>query len=124
MNGLLAQRLVRTLCADCRESAAAPPDLIRRFGLDTLTDARPIVLSRPVGCERCGGSGYRGRTMILELLVVDDAIRRLVLRHAEARSLEAQAVEDGMEPMFRHGLRKALAGVTTIDEVLRVIRDP
>jgi general secretion pathway protein E len=61
--------------------------------------------------------------MILELMVITDAIRPLVLRHAEAREIQAMATEGGMQTMYVHGMRKALAGVTTVDEVVRVIRD-
>jgi general secretion pathway protein E len=81
------------------------------------------TLYRPVGCAACGGTGYRGRTMIVELLVMTDALRALVLRQAEAQAIQAAAVAEGMQTMFGHGLRKALAGITSVEEVVRVIRD-
>jgi general secretion pathway protein E len=80
-------------------------------------------LYRPVGCPACNGGGYSGRTMILELMVTDDTIRSLVLRRAEAREIQAAAVQGGMQTMYAHGMRKALAGITTFEEILRVTRD-
>ena len=123
INGVLGQRLVRRLCEDCREAYTASPDLVRRLHLDELGESVPFVLHRPTGCPACNGTGYRGRTMILELMVMTDTVRTLVLRHAEAREIHAEAVRCGMQPMYMHGMRKALAGVTSVEEVARVIRD-
>ncbi len=119
INGVLGQRLVRRLCPGCRAAYAPTPDLAARLGLP-LPGA---TLYRAAGCDACRGTGYRGRTMILELMVISDPIRALVLRHAEAREIQAEAVRGGMQSMYAHGLRKALAGETTIEEVVRVIRD-
>ena len=123
VHALVGQRLVRTLCPYCRVSRAAGLDLIERFGLDQLTEARPILLWDAPGCSACGGVGFHGRTSILEVLVVSEAIRALVLRRAEAREIERQAVAEGMRTMQGHGLVKALAGETTVAEVLRATRD-
>jgi len=123
INGVLGQRLVRQLCPACKESYAAPPELAERLGLVGLASSVHITLWRSIGCPACNGTGFRGRTMILELMVITDAIRPLVLRHAEAREIQAMATEGGMQTMYVHGMRKALAGVTTVDEVVRVIRD-
>lgn len=120
INGVLAQRLVRCLCRDCRDPYLASADLARRMGVG---DGDPVTLYRPRGCPACGGTGFKGRTMILELMVPDDAIRALVLRRAEARDIAAQAIRGGMRTMFDHGMRKVRAGVTTVEEVLRVTRD-
>jgi general secretion pathway protein E len=117
LNAVLAQRLVRRLCA-CRTPYRPPPALAERLGLDG--GAR---LWRPVGCAACAGTGYLGRTMVLELMVLDEAIHSLVLRHADAREIQAQAVQAGMRTMYAHGLIKALDGVTTIEEVIRVTRE-
>jgi general secretion pathway protein E len=80
------------------------------------------TLHRAIGCDRCGGTGYRGRNAIVELLVMSEPLRRLVLAHAEAGAIAAQAVAEGMRSMFEDGLVKVLEGITTIEEVLRVIR--
>ena len=81
------------------------------------------TLYRAAGCSACAGTGYRGRTMILELLTLTDTLRPLVLRRAEPRAIQAAAVAEGMQTMYAHGMHKALAGITTVEEVARVIRD-
>ena len=84
---------------------------------------RGITLYRPTGCASCNGLGYRGRVGILEILPLNDEIRRLVLRHAEAREIHAAAMEAGMRSMYQDGLAKACQGVTSLEEVMRVISD-
>jgi len=101
----------------------ALPELVERLQLDRLAAERPILLHRAVGCPQCNGTGFRGRSSILEILVMSDAIRQLVLQHAEARLVQKTAAEAGMQTMFVHGMRKALQGVTTVEEVLRVTRE-
>jgi general secretion pathway protein E len=123
VNGILAQRLVRTLCPKCRQPHAALPEVIEQMGLRRFKPAGDIVLYKPVGCVECGGTGYFGRVCILEMLTMSDTIRSLIMRHATAGELRAAAVAEGMETMFENGLRKSLAGITTIEEVLRVTRE-
>ncbi|MCZ6720310.1 MAG: type II secretion system ATPase GspE [Proteobacteria bacterium] len=123
VNGVVAQRLVRTLCRKCRRSEAALPELVEQLGLREITDADPITLHQPQGCDACNQTGYLGRVAILETLVIDDGLRRLILRHAEAHELKRAAAEAGMRTMYRDGLAKALAGITSLEEVLRVTRD-
>jgi general secretion pathway protein E len=120
INGVLAQRLVRKLCPSCRQPYSPSPDLCGRLG---MTECVETPLYRPAGCAACNGTGYRGRTMISELMPMTEAIRPLVLRHAEARELQAEAICGGMQTMYTHGMKKALAGITTIEEVIRVTRD-
>src|SRR5690554_4704598 len=117
---VLAQRLMRTLCDDCKESyAASPEELAYVAGVNTSDSTE---LYRAVGCEKCSHTGYRGRTGIHELLVVDEHIRSLIHNgHGE------QAIEKylrGRAPSIRDdGLAKALQGITTLEEVLRVTRE-
>jgi len=122
INGILAQRLVRRLCPHCRESYQAQPELAARFThLKGLTgSAGEVDLQRAVGCEQCNGTGYRGRLVITEVLVMSEPIRQAVLAHATATEIKRLAMEEGMETMYQDGLRKALDGRTTIEEVLRV----
>nr|WP_207144938.1 type II secretion system ATPase GspE [Allochromatium vinosum] len=122
INGILAQRLVRRLCPHCRESYQAQPELAARFvHLKGLTgSAGEVDLQRAVGCEQCNGTGYRGRLVITEVLVMSEPIRQAVLAHATATEIKRLAMEEGMETMYQDGLRKALDGRTTIEEVLRV----
>ena len=123
LNGAAAQRLVRTLCRNCREPFRPMPELVDRLELGRFADGPDIVLHRPRGCSECGGTGYYGRTSIFEVLVVDDAIRKLILDHAAASELQRVAIAQGMRSMHVEGMMKALAGETTIEEVLKVARD-
>ena len=123
VNGILAQRLVRTLCTQCRQTYPALPEVVEEMQLKRYTKNSPIMLFRPVGCDHCGGTGYMGRVSILEMLVMSDAIRSMVMRHVTAGELRQQAIADGMQTMYENGLRKAVEGVTTIEEVLRVTRE-
>jgi len=123
VNGAAAQRLVRTLCRHCRQPFQPMPELIEQLGLARYAERSPLTLYRPAGCAECGGSGYHGRTSIFEVLTVDDEIRRLILRHAETNELQRAAVAQGMRTMYDDGMTKALAGETTVEEVLKVTRD-
>jgi len=121
VNGVAAQRLVRTLCPDCKEDFAPVPELIARMGLDRLARG-PVRLWRAPGCERCNHTGYKGRASIAEVLPMSDAIRQMVLKSPDAGGIQAQALKDGMQTMYVNGLKKAMAGVTTVEEVIRVTR--
>jgi len=120
INGILAQRLVRLLCTHCRQPYPALPELVEELRLSRFSDSRAITLYKPVGCELCGGTGYRGRAAIMEFLVMSDPLRRMVLKHADATELQAEAQKEGMDSMYEDGLRKAVAGLTALEEVLRV----
>jgi general secretion pathway protein E len=119
LNAVLAQRLVRRLCPECREPFAPTPEFLAALGADHPLE-RIETLYRPVGCEACGGDGFSGRIAVLELLVVDAETERLVLARAEAREIQAAA---GLTTMLDDGLAKAKAGLTTLEEVLRVTRE-
>lgn len=118
-NAILAQRLVRTLCTDCRIPYEASSSYLSRLG---VPNENPMTLFQPGGCASCGGSGYRGRTTILEILTLTDAIREMVLRRASAAQIARAAMEQGMRTMHAHGMEKALAGRTTVEEVLAATR--
>jgi general secretion pathway protein E len=117
LNGVLAQRLVRKVCAECR--APYEPDASERtiFGRDV-----PDRLYRAVGCGACNFTGYKGRTGIYELLTVDEDMRKLVHDRAAERELRAHGVRHGMLRLREDGLRWVREGVTSLDEVLRVTR--
>jgi len=120
--GIVAQRLVRQLCPHCRERYELLPEMARELQIPMAQDGEAIKLYRAVGCEQCKGSGYRGRTAILEVLPITDELRSMVLRHAELRDMNAAARAGGMRPMYEDGLDKAIAGITSLEEVLRVTR--
>jgi general secretion pathway protein E len=122
VNGILAQRLVRRLCPHCREPYSPRPELLARF--DRLGHPPGgITLYRSAGCEQCNGTGYRGRLVIAEVLLMTDPIRKLVLGHATATEIQKAAMAEGMITMYEDGLRKALDGRTTVEEVLRVAEE-
>jgi general secretion pathway protein E len=128
VNGILAQRLVRTLCTHCREAHPALPEVVAELNLRKFQPVEadpfsPVVLYRPVGCSECGGTGYVGRVSIVELLAMSDTIRALVMRHVTAGEIRVQAIAEGMQTMYENGLCKALQGITTIEEVMRVTRE-
>ena len=118
-NAIMAQRLVRTLCRACRTPHPISLEHVRSLG---LASKGPVTLYRAVGCPACAGSGYRGRTTILEILPLTEAIRDLVLRRASAAEIARVAVAEGMRTMQAHGMHKALGGITTIEEVLMATR--
>ena len=121
LRGVLAQRLVRRLCPECKREAEVPPEMIRRFGLDKRT-TETMRLWHPVGCPKCRGTGYRGRLAIAEFLRPNQELERLIFAKAETAEIERAAVAGGMVPMFDAGLDAALAGTTTVEEVVRSIR--
>ncbi len=122
VNGILGQRLVRRLCPHCRAPYRALPELAARFARFEVASG-DVTLYRPVGCSQCNETGYRGRLVISEVLLMTDPIRKLVLSHATATEIQRVAMEEGMVTMYQDGLRKALDGRTTVEEVLRVAED-
>jgi len=122
VNGVLAQRLVRRLCTHCKAPVVPKPELLQSSGLARFVKpGAPIYEER--GCEHCRGTGYQGRTGIHELLVVDEAMRSAILQGRDASVLQQLAVKAGMLTLYDDGLRKVAAGVTSLDEVLRVTQD-
>lgn len=122
INGILAQRLVRRLEPAHAERYAASPEEIEKFSLRRWQPEGTIYLYRPRG-SALAPTGYLGRTTIMEFLVMNDEIRRAVMRHAGMGELEQLARQAGMRTMYEDGIVKALAGLTTIEEVLRVTED-
>lgn len=118
--GVLAQRLVRVICERCKEAYVPPVEALRRLGVDP-TEAKDIRLYRGRGCEMCRRTGYRGRVGVFELMVMTDELRRLVLSGASADVLRDAAQRAGMRTLRQNGVLKVLEGVTTFEEMLRVI---
>ena len=117
--GVLAQRLVRTLCTDCRRPYQ--PDAIEREMFESSEP--PALLYRPTGCAACNHTGYRGRSGIYELLKVDDGLRHLIHDRASEQVLRRHATEHGMQSLRQDGIRLVASGVTSLEELLRVTRD-
>jgi general secretion pathway protein E len=115
--GVLAQRLVRVICTHCKESCTIEPDALLEMGID---DPAPPSAFRGKGCDHCNKTGFRGRTGIYELLVIDDEIRKLILAHASSQEIRERAVQSGMTTLRQDGWRKIQEGITTVEEIIRV----
>jgi general secretion pathway protein E len=120
IRGILAQRLVRVICSACKEKDTAISDReeLKLFGIDTTQS-----LYHGKGCEQCASTGYYGRAGIFELLVVDDEIRKLILKSADANQIRNTAKQYGMRTLLEDGAEKIKAGVTTLSEILRVTQE-
>jgi general secretion pathway protein E len=114
---ILGQRLVRRLCASCKQPYTPNNELLTRCGLKQ-SEVRDWY--RAVGCSDCRGTGYRGRIGIVEALEMSDAVRAKVLAREDAHEVERVAVEQGMRTMFRHGVDSVQSGITSFEEVVRV----
>lgn len=120
MLGVMAQRLVRTLCKFCKEEVSTDPLAWKAMVGENQKVPMPGKIYHPVGCDRCRHTGYQGRQGIYELLKVTDDLKTLVYEGAQIRQLRKQGIADGMNLLRVSGAYKVAAGVTTIDEVLRV----
>ena len=116
--GVIAQRLVRTLCPSCKEPYEAQRE--ERMLLGAVAEQKP-VLYRPVGCKQCDDKGFKGRTAIMELLAMDADMDELVARRATMRELRNAALEKGFRPLAEAGLARVLDGMTTLAEVSRAV---
>jgi len=121
LTGHLAQRLVRTLCNVCKKEVTPLSDVIVEFGLENYQDEP--TLYEPVGCVECNGTGYKGRTVILEQMNIDDSLRKEIMAHVDGVSIQNHALKNGMQGMREDGIRKAVAGVTTLAEVIKATQD-
>jgi len=121
VSAVLAQRLVRLLCDKCKEPYDPGPEERPRLGIPA---DRPITLykAREKGCTQCHGSGYRGRSGVHELLVFDNAIRDLLVGRPSVQVIRATARKSGMRTLLESGVAKVLAGQTSVDEVMRVLK--
>ncbi len=120
--GVLAQRLVRKVCSNCKVEYTPEPEVLRRLGLSE-DEIKGKTLFRGVGCEKCGGSGYNGRYAIHELFVVDDEIESAIVKDKSAGELRDLAVSRGMKTLRHDGIHKAFQGITTLEEVLAKTND-
>jgi general secretion pathway protein E len=118
--GILAQRLVRTICPHCRETYTPESSILERLNIDP---GRGDTFYRGRGCEKCMDIGYRGRTGVYELLSINEKIRAAILANADAGSIRSMAIEHGMIPLRSAGLELARQGITTLEEVIRVTQE-
>lgn len=121
VNACLAQRLARKICAKCKAPYQVPASDLRRFGFKSEDPNQQVTLYRGEGCDTCRHTGYKGRLGIYELMRVNDEIRELVVRRAPLADIREAAKANGMHELKEDGLEKVLAGITTPDEVMRVV---
>ncbi|MGM8889166.1 GspE/PulE family protein, partial [Psychrobacter sp. 1U2] len=126
--GVVAQRLVRTLCAHCHTWQTADSEQAKLFSeIGIETDSKDSVttalkLPKPVGCDKCNQSGFKGRTAIYEVVPIDDTLRRMI--HSNTAEYELESYARQKTPSIRaDGLHKVIAGQTTLEEVLRVTKE-
>ena len=114
-----AQRLVRKICPHCKEALIVPEDVTKRLGLNQA-DVTSNTFYHGRGCPRCKETGFLGRMAIIEILAISDAIREQILHNTSARVIKDLALKEGLKTLRMSGLEKAKAGLTSLDEVLRV----
>jgi type IV pilus assembly protein PilB len=119
VNLVLAQRLIRVVCTACKEPIEIPPQALIDIGVRP-EDVGKFTPFRGTGCSQCGGSGFRGRSALYELMPISDELRDLILSGASERDIKRTAISVGMSTLRMSGLALLKQGVTTVDEVVRV----
>ncbi len=121
MVGVVAQRLVRVLCDRCKQAFAPSTELLDRFGAIAATQRGTMTFYRPQGCDHCDNIGYRGRTGLFEIMLIDDTVRELVTKHASVAEIRQATTRAGMRTLAQDGFAKVLLGITSAEEVLRAV---
>jgi type IV pilus assembly protein PilB len=119
IDSILAQRLARRLCDRCKATRQASPELIKQMGLDP--EAGPVTIYVAVGCRACADTGYRGRVAIVEVLLMSEELQRMAVERRPSDEIKAVAVEQGMLTLRQDGMEKVKLGMTTLEEILRVV---
>ena len=129
--GILAQRLMRTLCKACKEPYKPEEKelnhLIEQYGTEDFKDTginpSEVELYRAVGCDECGGTGYKGRTGVHELLVGTHELQSMIYKKADLSDLTKQAIRDGMRTLKQDGIYKIFQGLTDYEQLLRIVAE-
>jgi type IV pilus assembly protein PilB len=119
LNLICAQRLVRRVCEGCKEQISVPRQRILDAHYVGPLEGDTVKIARGKGCDRCSGSGYKGRVGVFEVMEMTDTLRELVIDNAPAFEIKKKAIAEGMLPLRQSGLRKVLEGFTTLEEVVR-----
>jgi len=116
VNLIMAQRLARVICPQCKEEHPLPAETFAELGWT----GEPFVAHRGTGCGNCGGTSYKGRVALYEVMPLTDEVREAILSGATALDLKRTAMQSGMKTLRQSGLTKVAEGVTTIEEIMRV----
>ncbi len=122
VRAIVAQRLIRVVCPDCKEAYVPEPEALKEAGLVAAQLAGGVVY-RGRGCPACSGTGYRGRSGIYEILLASESVRNLIMKKADSSSICRQAIQEDMKTLRDDGARKVITGVTTLEEVVRVTQE-
>jgi general secretion pathway protein E len=117
--GIMAQRLVRTLCTKCKAPGGEILDDVWNNLSEGWGIPKPATIYRPVGCPECRETGYRGRTGLYELLTVSQSFSKMIQAETDIHQLQKQSISDGMKPLRIAGAYKVIDGVTTVEEILK-----
>jgi len=120
LNGIIAQRLVRVLCENCKQKENPPAELIERF----YKEKPEHSFYGPVGCDKCNGIGYKGRTGVFEILIVDRELKKMIASDTPTERIHRYVEENNFDFIYKHALEKVKAGITSLQEVSRVIMPP
>ncbi|MEK6707119.1 MAG: ATPase, T2SS/T4P/T4SS family, partial [Bdellovibrionota bacterium] len=115
--GIVAQRLIRKVCEKCRAPSKLTEFQMQELGVTHLPEKTAVYNAK--GCPTCSQSGYSGRTVVHELMIVDDQIRSLIVRNSDSGTIKKAAIEGGMITLREDGVSKVLQGITTVDELMR-----
>jgi type IV pilus assembly protein PilB len=125
-NLIVAQRLVRKICAECKAPVTIPPESFAKLGIppEEYEQYKNTTFYKGAGCDVCSNTGYKGRIALYEVAVVNDPIKELILQGASALEIKREAIRQGMRTLRRSGITKLLEGVTSLEEVLKTtVRD-
>ncbi|OGT99985.1 MAG: hypothetical protein A2085_01915 [Gemmatimonadetes bacterium GWC2_71_10] len=118
MNLIVAQRLLRRICKECKAEHTYAPEELKALGAD-MKDFAGITFYKGKGCDACAGSGYKGRAGLYEVMALSPELRRMILRGASTAELQEQAVKEGMLTLRMDGIVKIKKGITTLEEVVK-----
>jgi type II secretory ATPase GspE/PulE/Tfp pilus assembly ATPase PilB-like protein len=119
--GTAAQRLIRTSCIKCRQAYKPSEQELKRLFGDKSDIDKDIELYKTSGCESCYNTGYQGRKSIYEILCISPVIRRLIMNGSSDQDIKEQAIKDGMKVLCENAVSEVLAGVTTMEEMMRIV---
>ncbi|MBE9504943.1 MAG: type II secretion system ATPase GspE [Proteobacteria bacterium] len=122
LRAVIAQRLVRRICQNCKIKYSPPEELLEELGI-SKSDRQGVTFYRGAGCDQCSETGYRGRGAIYEILTISEPVRRLIVENEDGYAIKREALKLGMKTMRQEGISKVLEGITTLEELIAVTRE-